>query len=161
MIFITIGTQAPFDRLIKAMDEITPLLNGEKVIAQIFGSEFRPVNMEIVEFLNPVEFDKIFAEASLIIGHAGMGTIISALTSAKKIIVMPRKASLGEHRNEHQLATANKMKSLGLVEVANDYQELKDSVLRYLRTDSIVSESTIGNSASSSLVNSIEKYIKS
>ena len=34
-----------------------------------------------------------------------MGTIISALTAGKPLMIMPRRAHLDEHRNDHQWAT--------------------------------------------------------
>ncbi len=37
-----------------------------------------------------------------------MGSILTALELEKPIIIFPRRAALGEHRNEHQLATAKK-----------------------------------------------------
>ena len=67
----------------------------------------------------------MFKSARMIVAHAGMGTIISAMQQEKPIIVFPRIARLGEHRNEHQLATAEKMKELGFVYVANTAEELK------------------------------------
>src|SRR5690349_1997526 len=109
MIFVTTGTQAPFNRLIRAMEEIAGELLDEEVIAQAFGVDFIARNMKIVEFLTPEEYKGIFNNARLIISHAGMGTIISALKERKKIIIVPRIAAFGEHRNEHQMATANKI----------------------------------------------------
>lgn len=38
-------------------------------------------------------------------------------------------AALGERRNEHQLATAQKMKELGYVYVANNKEELENLLL--------------------------------
>ena len=49
-----------------------------------------------------------------------MGTILTALEIGKPLLVMPRRASLGEHRNEHQLATAHRFAEVGRVRVAFD-----------------------------------------
>ena len=38
---------------------------------------------------------------------------------------MPRKAALGEHRNDHQAASARKLSEQGLIEVAWDADELR------------------------------------
>lgn len=128
MIFVTIGTQAPFDRFIKAVDLIVAEFD-EEVIAQTFHGKYHPKNMKTIDFLPPDEFNRIFAKARLIVAHAGMGTILSALVQSKPIIVMPRIAALGEHTNEHQLATANKMKKLGYIYVANNENELENLIL--------------------------------
>lgn len=125
MIFCTIGTQAPFDRFLKIVDEVAAELD-EVVIAQVYKSRYEAKNIKTVEFLPPDKFQELFSSARMIVSHAGMGTIISAMTLQKPIVVFPRIAKLGEHRNEHQLATAEKMKELGYVYVANDVDELRN-----------------------------------
>ena len=124
MIFCTIGTQAPFDRFLKIVDEVAADLD-EEVVAQVYKSHYQAKNIKTGNFLPPDEFQELFKSARMIVAHAGMGTIISAMQQEKPIIVFPRIAKLGEHRNEHQLATAEKMKELGYVYVANDADELK------------------------------------
>lgn len=128
MIFCTIGTQAPFDRFVKIIDEVAVKLD-EEIIAQVYKSEYKAKNIRVVDFLAPDEFNKLFCKARLIVAHAGMGTIISAMRQHKPIIIFPRIAALGEHRNEHQLATAQKMKELGYVYVANNKEELENLLL--------------------------------
>lgn len=123
MIFVTIGTQAPFDRLIKIMDEISEEIS-EEVIAQTFNGDYIVKYMKTYNFLSPDEFNALFSQARLIVSHAGIGTIMSALVQAKPIIIIPRIARFGEHRNEHQLATAKKFCELGYVYVASNKQDL-------------------------------------
>lgn len=128
MIFVTIGTQAPFDRFIRAVDRIASRTD-EKIIAQTYKGKYVPQHIETIDFLPPDEFNRLFNEARLIVAHAGMGTIISALAQKKPIVVMPRLASLGEHRNDHQMATAMKMNELGYVHVAYDNKQLETLML--------------------------------
>lgn len=155
MIFCTIGTQAPFDRLLQIIDEIALDMEGEEIIVQAFHDKYIPKHVKTVQMLPPDEFNKTFVRARLIIGHAGMGTIISALTQDKPIIVFPRIAALGEHRNEHQLATAKKMNELGYVYVANNDEELRQLVMqKHLKP-----LHELGSFASSSLIKDIEKVI--
>ena len=85
-----------------------------------------------------------------------MGTILSALSTGKPLIVFPRIAALGEHRNEHQLATAEKMKTLGYCYVAKDKDELKSLLL----SNNLHPLCSIGDYASASLVQSITEFIK-
>ncbi|MBR1527312.1 MAG: glycosyl transferase family 28 [Prevotella sp.] len=154
MIFVTIGTQAPFDRFIKIIDEIAPSINDE-IVAQVYKCSFVPKNIKVVDFLPPDEFNKLFDSAKLIISHAGMGTILSALQKNKPIIIFPRISALGEHRNEHQLATAQKLKELGYVYVAMDEEELKN----YITQKDLVPLHIIGSKASHSLIESIEDFV--
>ena len=113
MIFVVTGTQLPFDRLIRMLDEIAPQLD-EEIVAQVNGSGYLPRHINTIDLLPPDEFDRLFSSARLIVAHAGIGTIITAMQQQKPIIIFPRIAALGEHRNEHQLATAEKMKEAGL-----------------------------------------------
>lgn len=155
MIFVTIGTQAPFDRFIKIVDEIAENLN-EEVIAQTYKSQYQAKNIKTVDFLAPDEFNKLFKESRMIVAHAGMGTIISAMQQQKPIIVFPRIAALGEHRNEHQMATARKMKELGYVHVAFNEKELKNLLL----SKDITCLHKLSDSASQSLIDSLSDFIK-
>lgn len=92
MIFCTIGTQAPFDRFVKIIDEVAAHLD-EEIIAQVYKSEYVAQNIRTIEFLPPDEFNKLFSKARLIVAHAGMGTIISAMRQHKPIIIFPRIAA--------------------------------------------------------------------
>jgi UDP-N-acetylglucosamine transferase subunit ALG13 len=122
MIFLTVGTQFPFERLVKSVDEIIGR-NGfkEEIFAQIGDSAYQPRNFEAVPSLEKHLFDKCIREASGIISHAGVGTIIMALNNGKPLLVMPRLKRYGEVINDHQVAIAEKFEELGHILVA--YQE--------------------------------------
>ena len=68
---------------------------------------------------------------------------------------MPRRASLGEHRNEHQLATARKMDELNFVNVVYNEQQLQDFILN----KNIQSLHVLGGHASNRLIQSIADFI--
>lgn len=129
MIFLTVGNELAFPRLIKAVDNWCGSHPHEKVFGQI-GSpvlgEARPGNFEWMDFISPETYSQKSQEAELIIGHAGTGTIIAALTLAKPVIIMPRRADQREHRNDHQLATAKKFAQRKGVFVAEDEEALME-----------------------------------
>lgn len=124
MIFATTGTQLPFDRFLEMLDSIAPTLGGEELIVQAIPDRYTPRHFTPRGFIAPDEFGDIFARARLIVAHAGMGTIISALEAAKPIVVVPRRAALGEHRNDHQTATARRLGALGYIHVADSADTL-------------------------------------
>lgn len=155
MIFATIGTQAPFDRFVKMLDELCKNTN-EEVICQTIQTNYQAQNIKIVDFLPPDKFDQYFKKARLIIAHAGMGTIISALKQKKPIIIVPRLASLKEHRNDHQMATAMRMHELGYVYVAYDKVQLNELINR----KDLKPLKDIGDLASTSLINSLNNSIE-
>ena len=124
MIFVTVGGQMPFDRLIRTVDEWALSRARSDVFAQIGPSDFRAQAIETTSFINSIEFRRRFEAASLIVAHAGMGTIITALECGKPIIVMPRRGKLRETRNDHQVAMATHLLGQGQVTVAFDEQQL-------------------------------------
>jgi UDP-N-acetylglucosamine transferase subunit ALG13 len=156
MIFVTVGTDQPFERMIKIIDNWARENQRTDVFAQIGESANPPAYIQYSRLLEPPEFAKKLAEADLIIAHAGMGTILSALRYGKPILVFPRRASLGEQRNEHQLATARHLSALGKVNVAFDDDALRDKLAHL---DSLVPKTPIGASASESLVTAIRQFI--
>lgn len=127
MILVTVGMQLGFDRLIAAMDALAPELEGP-VIAQTGKGTYRPRHMEAREKLAPAEFETLVERASLIVAHAGIGTVVTAARHAKPIVLMPRRASLGEHRNDHQLATVRKLAGRPGILVAEDESELRSRI---------------------------------
>jgi UDP-N-acetylglucosamine transferase subunit ALG13 len=124
MIFVTVGEQLPFDRLIRAIDEWGGTSKKE-FFAQIGRANYTPKHISFKAFLTPEEFKGKFMAAEVIVAHAGMGTIISALEFNKPIIVMPRQAELGEHRSNHQFSTAKRFLELNYITVAFNEAELK------------------------------------
>jgi beta-1,4-N-acetylglucosaminyltransferase len=119
MIFLTVGTQFPFNRLIKAVDEAAGNNQfNDKVIAQIGVTNYRPKNFVAVPSLGKKLFDQYFDKANSVISHAGIGTIAMALERRKPMLVMPRLKKFGEVVNNHQLAIAKKFEELGYLLVA-------------------------------------------
>lgn len=123
MIIVTVGMQLGFDRLIAAMDALAPTLEMP-VIAQTGKGSYKPSNMEARVKIAPSEFEALVGEARLIVSHAGIGTVLTAARCAKPILLVPRRAALGEHRNDHQLATVGKLAGRPGILVAADENEL-------------------------------------
>lgn len=127
MIFLTLGTQLPFDRLVKVLDEVAPTLS-EPVFGQIGATAWRPTNFESVDFLSPADFRAHFAAARIIVGHAGIGTILSGLKEEKPLVLMARRAAMGEHRNDHQLATVAQLGRIPGIHVVETVQQMRDAL---------------------------------
>ncbi len=123
MILATVGTQLPFDRFIQAVDEIAPSLS-RPVFAQTGKGRYTPCNMEWRPLIPPVEFDGIIGRTTLIVSHAGIGTVVMAQKYQKPVILFPRRASLGEHRNDHQVATADALEGRSGMYIARTVEEL-------------------------------------
>lgn len=132
MIFVTVGTQLAFDRLVRAVDEWAADNPDQHIVIQSGESQYTPHNCEARGYVEPSEWEHLFNSAEIIIAHAGMGTILKCLDSQKPLIIMPRLAELGEHRNDHQVATASRFVNKTGVFVVKDKHELYESIKRLL-----------------------------
>lgn len=123
MIFLTVGTQLPFDRLVRTVDSWAGRC-GADVFAQIGPGEFVPRHMRWARSLRADECSALVRQCTAVVAHAGMGSILTALEAGRPILVMPRSAQQGEHRNDHQLMTAKHFYEQGCIRVAFEEQEL-------------------------------------
>jgi UDP-N-acetylglucosamine transferase subunit ALG13 len=131
VILVTVGMQLGFDRLIKAMDELAPTL-GHDVIAQTGKGAYHPRNMTARSSISPAEFEQLVEQAALIVSHAGIGTILTAARFARPVVLVPRRAAMGEHRNDHQLATVRQLAGRSWILVAEQESELAGMIAQGL-----------------------------
>jgi UDP-N-acetylglucosamine transferase subunit ALG13 len=134
VIFVTVGTQLAFPRLLDAMEAWAGGA-GERVAAQAgpdAGQGARWPHLEVAGHLSPEAFDALFGQARVVVAHAGIGTILSARRHARPLVILPRRAALGEHRNDHQMATARAVANLPGVHVAWEAGEIAALLARDL-----------------------------
>ena len=158
MILLVVGTQEPFDRLVKAVDTWVASSGYTQIFGQIANASYFPENFKYTQFIDPAEFNEKFKTASLIVGHAGMGTILQALQFSKPIIVLPRLVKYHETRNDHQVPTAKSFGKLGYVRDVYNETELFDALNNRM---SIIPAPPIGPGASETLVQSLKDFFAS
>ena len=156
MIFVTVGAQTPFDRLIRAVDQWAAQRARTDVVAQIGQGRWIPQHAQWMRFITPADFRGCLRAADLVIAHAGTGSIFAAMEFGKPIVVMPRRAALGETRNDHQLATVRRLAELSGVTVARDEQEL---VEKLDRSESMAPAKPIGPYASPRLLAALRRFV--
>ena len=124
MIFVTVGTQLPFNRLIAWVDEWAEAHPEQELFVQCGEGGKLPTYAKYSTAMTPDDWDDCFKRADRVVSHAGMGTILKCLDAAKPLLIVPRLASLNEHRNDHQLATAQQLKHISSLTVAEDQETL-------------------------------------
>jgi UDP-N-acetylglucosamine transferase subunit ALG13 len=154
-VFVTVGTQLPFDRLVEAVDRISAG-RGWQVLAQIGRASYRPPHMQWCDFIGSETAAEWIRESDLLITHAGMGTILGRLEAGGPMLVMPRRATLGEHRNEHQSATCRRLGHFAAIRVVNDEQDIREAIGSF---DSGMRSSPIGKLAQPALVDAIRDFV--
>ena len=158
MIFATVGTQLPFDRMLDALNFWASTHPESTVLAQTGKTERRFENMTCHGSLPQDAFAEAFYKADVIVAHAGMGTILSASQLGKPVVVLARLARYGEHRTDHQLATAAKMASLSNVFIAETAGNLGAQIEAALLSVDEMSQ-TLGADASPQLVAALRRFI--
>lgn len=136
VIFVSVGSMLPFDRLIRTVDAWAAAHPETPVLAQIGRGTYEPVHASFVRLMPPADYSRAVTEAQLFVAHAGMGSIITAIQSGKPLLMLPRRQALGEHNTDHQLATVKNVGIRpGLHHVDSD-TELGGAIDRLLRTGS-------------------------
>ncbi len=157
MIFVATGTQFPFDRLIRYMDEWAAD-NAETVFAQLGEGSYLPQNMQWQRFISLDDYNEKIRQASVFISHAGMGNIISARENGTPIIVINRQAALGEHRNDHQAEGLQWMGKLDGVYTVTSQQQLYQQLDQ---RESLLATDVHSESRLDELVNYVDSFISS
>ncbi|MFN3468833.1 MAG: glycosyltransferase [Novosphingobium sp.] len=158
MILVTVGMQLGFDRLIRAVDELAPDL-AMPVVAQTGKGAYKARNIRTLESISPSEFDGMIKQTSLIVAHAGIGTVLTAQRFGKPLVLFPRRAAFGEHRNDHQLATVGQLEGRPGIVVAYEESDLRDAILRGLGTEMQgVAEETAARRAR--LTSAVDRFIR-
>ena len=154
MIFVTIGVSGyRFDRLIREMDEIAGRMD-EEVIMQVGATTYEPKNAKYFKFASKEKMDRLYEDARVVVCHAGVGSILTALEHGKSVIAVPRRKKYGEHIDDHQLEIAGEMEKEGRITVVHDVGELED-VLTNVSAGSVAKVEKDGI-----LVNALKNYLE-
>ncbi|MCK8465172.1 hypothetical protein MUY35_15035 [Aliiroseovarius sp. S1339] len=163
LIFLTIGTHEPFARLVRSVDEWYGQSNvSMKLFGQITekgAAEYSPKNFEATDRLTPLEYANLFEQADLIVSHAGMGSILTALSSGKPIVVMPRRGHLRETRNDHQYTTAQYLGDRSGIFVAKDEHDVAAVLDKAVASLSDENVSKLSNFAEPKFTESLREFI--
>ncbi len=128
MIFVTVGHQTPFDRLIEAIDLWAAAHPDVEIFAQIGEGSYEPRHVRYERWLSAERFEAVIGSASRIVSHAGIGTIMMALMADTPLLALPRRAAYGETRNDHQLGTARYFRERNLILVVDDEADLPAAI---------------------------------
>jgi exopolysaccharide biosynthesis glucuronosyltransferase PssE len=135
VIFVTVGSMFPFDRLIRVMDAWAAEHSEAETLAQIGDGAYQPSHMPWVRRFGQAEFVRTMTAARLIVAHAGMGSVITADEFRKPIVLLPRLQERGEHNTDHQVATANWLRGKPGVHVADRDEDLASRIAEALAAE--------------------------
>ena len=96
----------------------------EEIIVQAGSTKYESKNMKIIDYMSVRKFEECIDRADLIICHAGVGTILTALKKGKKIIAAARLKQYGEHVNDHQLQILDNFTAEGYILALEDFDKI-------------------------------------
>ena len=159
MIFLTIGSHEPFDRLVRAVDDWAGQ-SGAEVFGQITDrAAYLPQNFPATGHLEVPEYEARCAQADYLVAHAGMGSILPALRLGKPIVVLPRRGHLQETRNDHQYATAARLGARPGITVALSEEDLPAALDKVVRHTADLAAEPISKTADASLIKALRAMI--
>jgi UDP-N-acetylglucosamine transferase subunit ALG13 len=130
VIFVITGMEVhPFDRLARAVDELARTgAAGEDIFMQLGTCVYEPRHTRFERFLPFGDVRERIQRASVVVTHAGAGSALLCIEQGKHPIAVPRRSSLGEHVDDHQLPFAEKLEAARLVTVVREMDELPEAI---------------------------------
>lgn len=159
--FVSVGNALQaFPRLLVGVAHIAAQL-PQPVIVQYGHTPFDNVACQRVDFLDMKEFVEHIHRADLLIMHAGAGSIMHAIEAGKIPVVMPRRADLGEHINDHQLELAQALVEMDKIVIAHNADDLIHAVkLAVAKQRTLLKKPTIPPLLVSLVANILDDYAR-
>lgn len=131
LLFATVGATLPFERLVSSVAELKARGGlPEDVIVQTGVGAPQPQGVTAVETLPFDKIQELLTDADIVVCHGGTGSLITALRKGCRVIAFPRLLEKGEHYDNHQAEITSAFAARGLIEVANDADELAQALER-------------------------------
>ena len=129
MIFVTVGTnEAPFDRLLRAVGALS---TDEELVVQHGSSAVVPANAaRTFDFLLFDDLVREMRASRVVVTHAGIGSIMTALSCGRRPVVAARLVAHREAVDDHQLPVARRLEQAGLVTLVEDLSLLEEAVAK-------------------------------
>lgn len=126
MIFVTLGTQAfQLDRLLRALDRLP---GDEELVIQCGHATFRPARAEWHDQLSYEDLVAQVRRARVVVCHAGVGSVLTALEQGRRPVVVPRLHAHGEAVDDHQVPFARRLAGAGYVTLVEDLETLPEAL---------------------------------
>ena len=142
ILFATVGATLPFDRLVECVTQLhREGAIPERIVLQTGIGGASPPELSGVETLPFDEVKSLLHKTSIVVCHGGTGSLITALREGCQVIAMPRLARFGEHYDDHQAEIVKSFVERGLVQKADDVDELRLALAEARRRKPIMATS--------------------
>lgn len=158
MIFVSVGSMFPFDRMVKMMDDWAASQQSEEVVAQIGGGTYKPKHMRWERIIAPNDYKNIVSSSRLMVAHAGTGSVFTASEFRIPIVLVPRRATYKEHTTDHQIDTAKWLEGKPGIFIAWTESDLAPAIEQASRVH-LAEQSLVPPSASDSFLKRIREFV--
>jgi UDP-N-acetylglucosamine transferase subunit ALG13 len=143
-LFVTVGNPLqPFDRMLRAVDAALMRHPGAfDGTCQHGTSTVRPHGLRAVASLPREAFEAEMMRADVVVMHAGVGSVHTALRQGHTPIVFARRKARGEHVDDHQEQLLAKFSRDGLALAADGEDALASRLDAFLRGEQRRGEGT-------------------
>jgi UDP-N-acetylglucosamine transferase subunit ALG13 len=128
-VVVTVGSmQHPMTRLVKELEAVLP---EDAEVAWQLGNTPPIPGMRasrIEKFVGHDELTDLMSDAHVVVCHAGVGSVLQAVSVGKSPILVPRRPEHGEHVDEHQEQIAAQLGKRGIA-TAVDAEDLTTDLL--------------------------------
>jgi UDP-N-acetylglucosamine--N-acetylmuramyl-(pentapeptide) pyrophosphoryl-undecaprenol N-acetylglucosamine transferase len=128
-VLVTVGTMEDvgFRRMVELA--LAGIPQGSVVTWQTGPTDVADLPVEATPFIAGDQLADLVADADVVISHAGVGSILTALEAGRLPVVVPRYQRFGEHVDDHQVQIAAHLEELGLALVIWDDDRISSAVL--------------------------------
>lgn len=158
MIFASVGSMLPFERLTQGVDEWAAAHPDVPVFLQIGEGEYEPRHCEWARIVPHSDYQKRLEGCTLFVAHVGMGSILQALEIGKQMLMLPRRAALKEHTTDHQLHTAARFRDTPGLKIVDDVAALQQEMGRLVHAPMTGSD-RIANVAPEAFTSRLRAYL--
>ena len=135
MILVLTGfSYHPFDRLVKAMDEIAGRM-AEEILIQKGSSKVEVVHAKSFDWDSYERIEELVKSARIIVCHAGVGTLLDCKRNEKHMIIVPRRREFGESFDNHQEEIAIAINSKGSGRLVENVAYLEEAIREIMTTE--------------------------
>ena len=122
LLVVSVGTDHhPFDRLMSWVDAWMGRQTdeGTRCVVQR-GTSAPPLRASSRPLLAHAELNALMQSADAVVTHGGPASIMECRRAGRLPIVVPRRADLGEHVDDHQSAFTRRLATVGDILLAED-----------------------------------------
>ena len=119
-VLVTLGTERfDFSRAVRSIFPVLP--PNTETLWQVGTTQAEPPVGRSVSLIPHAEMTQAIAEADVVITHAGVGSVLSALDAGHYPVVLPRSSRHNEHVDDHQIDLGALLKDQELAVVRDPY----------------------------------------